>query len=104
MSRIVRIPEVKEDVRIGSVFNFLFQVIRDTEKAEGNIVVWDFQNGTFFHPFFIAPLTIYKQMNDKTIRCKNVSSACKSYFEKVSFENMMFIDKGYGFEKSIARI
>lgn len=93
MSKVVKIPEVKEDVRIGSAFNFLFQVIRETENSEGNVVVWDFQNRTFFHPFFIAPLSIYKQMNGKTIICKNISDACKSYFEKVSFENMMYIDK-----------
>lgn len=67
MSKVVKIPEVKDYVRIGSAFNFLFQVIRETEKSEGNVVVWDFQNRSFFHPFFIAPLSIYKQMNGKTV-------------------------------------
>jgi|GEM_PF-1459415 len=52
---------------LGVLSIFLFQVIRETEISEGNVVVWDFQNRTFFHPFFIAPLSIYKQMNGKTV-------------------------------------
>ena len=92
MSKVVKIPEVTRDVRIGSVFNYLFQVIRETENANDDIV-WDFQNRVFFHPFFMAPLSIYKQMSGRKICCKNYSPVCKSYFERVSFENMMHIDK-----------
>lgn len=38
MSKVVKIPEVTRDVRIGSVFNYLFQVIRETENANDDIV------------------------------------------------------------------
>lgn len=100
MSVVVEIPEVTRDVRIGSVFNYLFKVIKQTENTDKD-VIWDFQGRVFLHPFFMAPLSIYKHMSEKNIICKNYSDICKSYFEKVCFENLLFIDKNTDLIKSL---
>ena len=67
---IVKIPNVAEEVRIGYSFNFLIRVIADTEAAEA--VQWDFAGVTFLHPFFLAPLSIYKNTSGKNIECINI--------------------------------
>ena len=48
---IVKIPNVAEEERIGSSFNYLMKVIGETESHQG-IVVWDFKDVAFLHPFF----------------------------------------------------
>ena len=58
---VVPVPNVDRDERIGSVFNHLFNIIYQTEGNDSNAIIWDFSNTTFFHPFFLAPLVIYKQ-------------------------------------------
>lgn len=62
MKKSILIPNVKRDDRIGGVFNHLFGIIADTEEQEGD-VEWDFRKASFLHPFFLGPLSIYK---DKT--------------------------------------
>ena len=67
---IVKIPNVAEEVRIGYSFNYLVRVIAETEAAEA--VQWDFAGVTFLHPFFLAPLSIYKNTSGKDIECINI--------------------------------
>jgi hypothetical protein len=70
----IKIPEVSRDERIGSVFNELFSIINQTENVDNNgIVVWDFSDSLFFHPFFLAPLAIYKDGCNRDINCVNIS-------------------------------
>lgn len=85
MRVVVKIPNVSRDERIGSAFNHLFRVIDQTECAEE--VVWDFADTSFFHPFFLAPLSIYKNRCDKRIQLANISSLMRSYLDLVCFEN-----------------
>ena len=62
-TRII-IPNVQEDERIGSSFNHLIRVVEETSLAQSK-VVWDFKEVHFLHPFFLAPLAIYKQQSAK---------------------------------------
>ena len=57
--KIIIIPNIAEEVRIGYSFNYLIKVIAETEVAEA--VQWDFKDVHFLHPFFLAPLAIYKK-------------------------------------------
>ena len=61
--RIVRIPKATEEVRIGYSFNYMIKVIAETEAADA--VLWDFADVTYLHPFFLAPLAIYKNTSGK---------------------------------------
>lgn len=74
MSKTIVIPEVSQDNRIGSVFNYLFYVINETESSE-DPVVWDFSGVRFLHPFLIAPLSIYKHRSPVPIEIKVPSKA-----------------------------
>lgn len=58
----MEIPSVGRDERIGSTFNYLFSVIYQTENISGGHVVWNFNNASFFHPFFLAPLALYRPL------------------------------------------
>ena len=64
-TRII-IPNVQEDERIGSSFNHLIRVVEETSLAQSK-VVWDFKEVHFLHPFFLAPLAIYKQQSAITL-------------------------------------
>lgn len=92
MSHIIDIPSVDRDERIGSAFNHLFSVIHQTESVVGDEVQWDFKGNTFFHPFFLAPLAIYKRNCHKKISCINKSGYIESYFKLVHFDNLLYID------------
>lgn len=61
--KTVKIPNVEEEVRIGYSFNYMIKVIAETETAD--VVLWDFADVTFLHPFFLAPLAIYKNTSGK---------------------------------------
>lgn len=87
MSNNVVIPDVPRDDRIGSAFNQLFSVIHQTREG-GNCVKWDFCNKTFFHPFFLAPLAIYKDSCGKNIVCSNLPNGLKGYLKTVCFEDI----------------
>ena len=65
--KIVKIPNVAEEVRIGYSFNYMIKVIAETETAED--IQWDFADVSFLHPFFLAPLAIYKNTSSKNIEC-----------------------------------
>lgn len=93
MNSYVNIPNVSRDEKIGSAFNHLFQVINKTESSESNNLIWDFNSTSFFHPFFLAPLVIYKQRSEKSIECRNISSYIKSYFDLIHFDDPLLISE-----------
>lgn len=84
---IVKIPNVAEEVRIGYSFNYLVRVIAETEAAEA--VQWDFTGVTFLHPFFLAPLSIYKNTSGKNIECINIPLRIQSYLNSICFDRML---------------
>ena len=84
---IVKIPNVAEEVRIGYNFNYLVRVIAETEAAEA--VQWDFAGVTFLHPFFLAPLSIYKNTSGKDIECINIPLRIQSYLNSICFDRML---------------
>lgn len=88
--KTIKIPNAQRDVKIGSVFNHLYKVIGETSSCDGD-VVWDFDGTTFFHPFFIAPLSIYrsKMLCEKNICCTNMSRIVSSYFNLIKFDDML---------------
>lgn len=67
----IHIPNVREDERIGSSFNHLIRVVEETNHAQSK-VIWDFKDVHFLHPFFLAPLAIFKCQSEKEIRCENI--------------------------------
>lgn len=93
MEMTIKIPNVSREGNIGSVFNYLYYIIKQTGESDDN-VVWDFSDATFFHPFFIAPLSIYRSVlsNKKNIECKNVSGFLPSYFGLIRFYDFLNID------------
>ena len=84
---IVKIPNVSEEVRIGYSFNYLVRVIAETEAAEA--VQWDFAGVNFLHPFFLAPLSIYKNTSGKDIECINIPLRIQSYLNSICFDRML---------------
>lgn len=89
--RIVRIPNAPEEVRIGYSFNYLIKVIAETEAVDA--VLWDFADVTFLHPFFLAPLAIYKNTSGKDIKCINMSLRIQAYLNSICFDRMLFFDQ-----------
>ena len=83
MENKINIPNVPEDERIGSAFNHLFHVIRQTEACTHEEIIWDLKGDSFFHPFFLAPLLIYKQECEKKIQCINYNPAIKNYLDLI---------------------
>lgn len=98
MSELIHIPDVKRDERIGSVFNYLFAVTNATENASED-VKWDFSVSSFFHPFFLAPLAIFKHRSENKISCVNTPSYLASYFDLIHFNDILELtDKREGME------
>lgn len=93
MCDVIDIPHVDRDERIGSAFNHLFSVINQTEKCNGDIVLWNFEDKKFFHPFFLTPLALYKKTCEKNIECINKPDYLDSYFKLVHFDDLLHIDK-----------
>ena len=91
-SNIILIPSTRTDYRIGSVFNNFFQISNCTESMEGE-VVWDFSNVEFLHPFFIAPLALYRNFSEKKISCINMSNELKSYFKLIHFDGLFGVNE-----------
>ena len=88
---IVKIPNVTEEVRIGYSFNHMIKVMAETEAA--GAVQWDFTGVTFLHPFFLAPLAIYKNTSGKDIECINISLRLQSYLNSICFDRMLHFDQ-----------
>lgn len=92
--KVVHIPRNGEEERIGSAFNNLFSVINSTESCEVDTVEWDFGGISFFHPFFLASLSIYKNKCEKKILYKNMPSGLSNYVSIINFEQTKKIDAG----------
>lgn len=88
--KIIKIPNIAEEVRIGYSFNYLIKVIAETNLAEA--VQWDFADANFLHPFFLAPLAIYKNTSGKDIECINIPLRIQSYLNSVCFDRMLHFD------------
>lgn len=86
----VKIPNIAEEERIGFSFNHLIKVIAETESAE--TVQWDFADVQFLHPFFLAPLAIYKNTSGKDIECVNISLRMQSYLNSICFDRMLHFE------------
>lgn len=86
----VTIPSIGEEVRIGFSFNYLIKVIAETEAND--IVQWDFSGVSFLHPFFLAPLAIYKNTSGKDIECVNMSLRVQAYLNSVCFDRMLHFE------------
>lgn len=84
----VYIPNVTEETQIGNSFSQLFKVIVESEAAKGT-VVWDFNEVKYLHPFFLAPLAIYKNTSDKDIQCTNIPLHIQSYLNSIYFNRML---------------
>ncbi len=93
MSTIIKIPSVKRDTRIGSVFNMLFVVINDTENANPyEDVIWDFSETNFFHPFFICGLGLYKKQSNRIIKTCGIRQYTKGYLDAICFIEPYTVD------------
>ncbi len=87
----IHIPNEKENESIGSSFNHLVKVVEETERTLGK-VVWDFSDVTFLHPFFLAPLAIYKSQTVKEIVCESISLPMQSYLNSIYFDRMLHFE------------
>ena len=85
--KTVVIPNIAEEVRIGYSFNHLIKVIAETDATR--TVQWDFKNVHFLHPFFLAPLGIYKNIFGKDIECVNIPLRIQSYLNSICFDRML---------------
>lgn len=99
---MIRIPNVERDDRIGSAFNHLFQVVIRTERNLCNEITWDLRDATFFHPFYLAPLSIYKQGLNTSIKCINTPIRIAGYLNLVHFENPLLITENMKLESILA--
>lgn len=89
----VIIPNVCEDELMGGSFNHLVQVVEQTRQTAGNdAVVWDFREVTFLHPFFLAPLAIFRHHSNREIRCKNISLQMQAYLNSIHFDRMLHFE------------
>lgn len=92
MPTIIEIPRVERDTIIGSVFNSLFSVINKTEIADPyDPIIWDFSNSTFFHPFYICGLSLYRIKSDRIIYTKGIHSYTSGYLDAINFSNPRYV-------------
>lgn len=98
----IRIPTANRDNKIGSVFNYLYKVIGETSTSD-NDIVWNFKGTTFFHPFFIAPLSIYRKemLEGKNVIYENMSPIVSSYFNLIKFDDMLTLTDRSGLQKAL---
>lgn len=89
---VIEIPYVPRDERIGSVFNELFRIINETENHRDNNITWDFKHCSFFHPFFIAALAIYRDNFDGIINLDNIASPLNNYLNLIKFDGLLNIE------------
>lgn len=91
MVNTIKIPNVDRDERIGSAFNHLFRLIFQIDGTGGESWIWDLEQASFFHPFFLAPLVIYKQTCRKNITCVNRPSHISNYLNLICFDEPLLI-------------
>lgn len=104
MKNIVKIPSVTRDGRIGSVFNYLFSVINQSESMEDE-VVWDFCNQPTLHPFFIFPLAIYRHALKERVRLSHANECptLLSYLRVIRFEDFLDVNDNKELEDVLKR-
>jgi len=83
----ILIPHVPRDERIGSAFIHLFPIIHQTDSA-ADAVAWDFTQTLFLHPFFLAPLSVYKDSSEKPIACTGLQGRMDSYLRAICFDHV----------------
>lgn len=89
----VIVPNVCEDKFKGESFNYLVQVVEQTRQVvDGGTVIWDFRDVTTLHPFFLAPLAIFRQQSSQDIRCENISLQMQSYLNGIHFDRMLHFE------------
>ena len=92
MQRVI-VPNVCADEFKGENFNCLVQVIEQTRlSTSGDTVVWDFRDVTTLHPFFLAPLAIFRQQSGQDIRCENISLQMQSFLNGIHFDRMLHFE------------
>lgn len=101
MKEVVKIPNVSLDERIGSAFNFLFKVIHETESSYNNGIEWDLSDTEKFHPFFLAPLVIYKDRCEKDVFCSHKPPKIDGYLNLIHFDSPLLINEGVDIEKTL---
>lgn len=87
--KTIYMPKIKQDDRIGSVFNDLFDIISLCDCEDE--IIFDFKGRTFFHPFFIAPLSIYCDTFECRTRNINLIGGLQTYLDTVFFESPRII-------------
>ena len=97
----IKIPNIERDERIGSVFNWLFRVMSQTENAPENGVQWDLSEVSFLHPFFLAPLVIYKESCGRSIECIGIPDRISKYFDLIHFDKPLYIEEEIGLENTL---
>lgn len=102
MNSIIEIPCVDRDERIGSAFNHLFSVINQTENCTEDKVKWDFKKSSFSHPFFLAPLALYKKKCDKEIVCINIPKHINDYYKLIYFDEMLLLNNDTNIEEVLS--
>lgn len=102
MEQTIDIPNVDRDDRIGSAFNELFHVICQVDGHTEEKLVWDLGKAAFFHPFYLAPLAVYKQSCGKDIICKNVPYRISGYLDLVKFDNPLLVSEDMDLEEILA--
>lgn len=92
MSTIIQIPPAERDTRIGSVFNMLFKVVNSTECCSPyEEVVWDFSRTTFFHPFYICGLGLYRKHCGRKITITGLKSYTNAYLNAICFQEPLIV-------------
>lgn len=91
MKNKISILNVDRDERIGSAFNHLFRVVFQTEDKQENKIIWDLSAISFLHPFFLAPLAVYKQICKKKIQCINRPYRIANYLDIIYFDAPLLI-------------
>lgn len=91
MDKLIKIPNVPRDERIGSVFNHLFHVILATNNLDGKNMILDFSNVEFFHPFFIFPLSIFCHEIENEIKYSGLSPNIINYLNAIKFFKPLLI-------------
>lgn len=90
---VIKISDVKAETLIGSVFNDLFKIIYQTEQYKNRIIEWDFNDVSFLHPFFLLPLSLYRQTkNDIQL------AGINDYLRLISFASPYYVGENTDLE------
>lgn len=94
ISPVIKIPPVDKDTRIGSIFNYIFGIIFQTEQTDmrwSGKISWDFSDCKFLHPFFIGAIAILKRQYEGMVELCNIPSPISRYFEAICLESPLVI-------------